>query len=102
MAFVQSMRPRQSGGSGGATVAAGLEDFFIEPSFAAGLELVLSPPPGATILDNSVIVNYQEKILFRGAEQDFTFDGTDTVTILFGDPDSGTVGFQVQYLYTTA
>lgn len=100
MAFVNSIRPRQSGGSG-STIGSAIEDFIQEPSFSAGLELVLSPPVGATILSGSVVVNYQEKILIRGEEADYTFDGIDTITILFGDPDSGTVIFQVQYLYTT-
>ena len=94
------MRPTQGGGSGSGLGSA-IEDFIQEPSFAAGLELVLSPPVGATILTGSIVVNYQEKILVRGEELDYLFDGTDTITILFGDPDSGTVIFQVQYLYTT-
>lgn len=98
MGLIQGYNPASSGG--GLAIGSAIEDFEQNPSFSAGLELVLSPPVGATILSGSLVVNYQEKMLIRGEAADYTFDGIDTITILFGDPDSGIVTFQVQYVYT--
>lgn len=103
MAFVNSIRPRQSGGSG-STIGSAIEDFVQADGFS-GLILTLSPPLGATILFDSIIVNYQEKMLIRnnGAgtpNADYNVAGND-IYILFDDTDAGEVVFQIQYLYTT-
>lgn len=84
-------------------IGSALEDFVQEEAFASGLELVLSPPVGAAILGGTLIVNMSEKILVRGDDYDYSFDGgTNTITILFGDDvASGNIIFQVSYAYTT-
>jgi hypothetical protein len=100
MAYVMSIRA-QTGGGSGSTIGSATEDFVQTEAFSEGLELVLSPPAGATILEGTLIVNMNEKILVRGDDYDYTFDGTDTITILFGDDvASGDIIFQVSYAYT--
>ena len=91
MAFVQSWRKPQGSGSG-QTLDWLREDFEAE-DFSEGLELLLTVPAGYEVVEESLIVNYQEKLLVFGV--DYTFDGTNVV-IEFGDPESGPVLFQVQ------
>jgi len=101
MAYVMSIRAQSSGGSG-STIGSDIEDFIQDEAFESGLELTLSLPVGATVLTGTLIVNMNEKILVRGEDYDYTFDGTDTITILFGDDvASGDIIFQVSYAYTT-
>ena len=103
MALIGVYNP-SSGGSGD-TLGSEVEDFVQDEEFSSGLELVLSPPGGSTILTGTLIINYNEKLLVRGASYDYTFDGVDTITILFGDDPTqyanGEVIFQVSYAYTT-
>lgn len=101
MGLIQGYNPA-TGGSG-STIGSETQDFVQDVAFTAGLDLVLtSLPGGATILEGTLIVNMNEKILVRGEDYDYTFDGTDTITILFGDDvASGDIIFQVSYAYTT-
>lgn len=101
MAYVMSIRA-QTGGGSGSTIDADIETFVQTEAFSAGLELVVAPPIGTTILQGLLTVNMNEKLLIRGEDYDYTFDGTDTITILFGDDvASGDIIFQVSYAYTT-
>lgn len=102
MGLIQGYNPTSSGE---ALIGSAVEDFVQDEEFSSGLALVLSPPVGATILSGTLTVNYNEKMLVRGASYDYTFDGTDTITILFADDPTqyanGEVILQVSYAYTT-
>ena len=101
MAYVMSIRAQTSGGSG-STIGSDIETFIQGEPFAAGLTLTLNPPIGSTILDGTLIVNMNEKILIRGGDYDYIFDGADSIEIRFGDDvASGDIIFQVSYAYTT-
>lgn len=100
MGLIQGYNP-SSGGSG-STIGSATEDFVQTEPFSDGLVLTLSPPAGATILEGTLIVNMNEKILVRGNLYDYDFDGVDSIEIRFGDDvASGDIIFQVSYAYTT-
>lgn len=103
MGLIQGYNP--STGGSGSTVGSTMEDFVQTDPFDETLQLVLTLPAGATVLSGTLTVNYQEKLLLRGADYDYTFDGVDTISILFADDPSqyanGEVTFQVSYAYTT-
>lgn len=104
MAYVMSIRA-QTGGGSGSTINSAIETYEQNDPFNSGLQFTVGLPLGATILSGTLIVNYNEKILVRGADYDYTFDGVDTVTILFADDPTqyanGSVVFQLSYAYTT-
>ena len=99
MALIGVYNPVQSGE---ALIGSSIEDFVQNEAFESGLEIGLAVPVGATVLSGTLIVNMNEKMLVRGEDYDYTFDGTDTITILFSDDvASGDIIFQVSYAYTT-
>lgn len=100
MAYVMSIRAQTSGGSG-STIGFASEDFIQTEPFVS-LDLALSLPVGATVIESSIIVNMNEKILVRGEDYDYIFDDPNEITIIFGDDvASGDIIFQVSYAYTT-
>jgi len=101
MAYVMSIRAQTSGGSG-STIGFASEDFVQTEAFTSGLDLALSLPVGATVIESSIILNMNEKILIRGEDYDYIFDDPNEITILFSDDvASGDIIFQVSYAYTT-
>lgn len=74
------------------------ETFNVNESIPPGTTLTLSPSAGFEIDANTIVVNYNEKLLVFGI--DYEYNNPDSIDLLFSDPDSGDVIFQVQYTET--
>jgi len=71
MAFVNSIRPRQSGGSGGQTLNFVRQTVELS-GIPGGTTISLSPSAGFEVDENTLIANYNEKLLILGIDYLFT------------------------------
>lgn len=99
MALIQASRvaPGVSAQLGSAT-----QDEVYTTAWTAGETITLTTI-GSGIYTGSLAVNFQEKLLTRGEDYDYEFDGNQTITLNFDfDPtvyDPAEVLIQISYLY---
>lgn len=90
------------GGGGGGTsqmIQAHRFNHTISAAFSAGSLTVALPVIGSGVLNNSIIVNYQDQVLHAGVE--YTI-GTNSITLQFADDPAnygGALYLQIQYIY---
>lgn len=78
------------------------QDEVMTTAWTAG-EIIVLTTVGSGILSGTLQVNFQEKLLTRGEDYDYTFDGVDQITLNFDfDPtvyDPAEVLIQISYAY---
>lgn len=100
MAYIKTFR-RPSGSTPSESILSNTVTYELDEPFNAGETLTL-PVIGSGVITGTLIVNYQQKILLRGDDFDYTFDGTDIVLNFGDDPTQyaeGVITIQVSYAY---
>lgn len=99
MALIQAQRVAQSAS---AQLGSATQDEVYEVAWTSGETITLTTI-GSGVLTGTLAVNFQEKLLTRGASYDYSFDGNQTITLNFDfDPtvyDPPEVLIQISYLY---
>lgn len=99
MALIQAQRVSTGGGS---EILSTTQDEVYEIAWTDGETITLSTI-GSGVLTGTLQVNFQEKLLTRGASYDYDFDGNQTITLNFDfDPtvyDPPSVLIQISYAY---
>jgi hypothetical protein len=99
MALIQAQRV--SSGSG-QEILSTTQDEVYEVAWTSGETITLSTI-GSGVLEGTLVINFQEKLLTRGASYDYSFDGNQTITLNFDfDPtvyDPASVLIQISYAH---
>ena len=102
MAYVMSMRNAGAGTPAPSEILSTTQDEVMAAAWTTG-EIITLTTVGSGILVGTLVVNFQQKALIRGAGLDYTFTGPDTITLLFDfNPtvyDPPTVLIQISYAY---
>lgn len=99
MALIQAQRVAPSVAS---QLLSTTQNEVYEVAWTSGETITLSTI-GSGVLTGTLQVNFQEKLLTRGASYDYSFDGNQTITLNFDfDPtvyDPPSVLIQISYAY---
>lgn len=99
MGLIQAQRV-STGGSG--ELLSTTQNEVYEVAWTSGETITLATI-GSGVLTGTLIVNFQEKLLMRGDDYDYSFDGNQTITLNFDfDPtvyDPASVLLQISYAY---
>jgi len=102
MAYVMSIRNFGTGTTPAQEILSTTQDEVYEVAWTAGETITLTTI-GSGVLEGTLVVNFQEKLLTRGDDYDYSFDGNQTITLNFDfDPtvyDPPEVLIQISYAY---
>lgn len=102
MAYVMSIRNFGAGTTPSQEILSTTQNEVMTVAWTSGETITLTTI-GSGVLTGTLAVNFQEKLLTRGDEYDYSFDGNQTITLNFDfDPtiyDPAEVLIQISYAY---